>query len=94
MNDLTVQYPKIIDFQEIGSSALGYITVVEYQKNIPFEIKRVYWTYYTPNNLIRGNHAHKKLEQMIFAVSGQIEFNLESQSGEKSQFKQIGRAHV
>lgn len=79
--------PTLIDFQEIGSSALGYITVAEYQGNIPFEIKRVYWTYYTPNNLIRGNHAHKKLRQMIFAVSGNIEFYLENQEGAKFQFK-------
>lgn len=81
------EYPKLIDFKEIGNSALGYITVAEYQKSIPFDIKRVYWTYYTPNNLVRGHHAHKELRQMIFALSGQIEFQLESQAGEAYEFK-------
>ena len=66
---------------------MGYITVAEYQKNVPFEIKRVYWTYFTPNNLIRGHHAHKKLEQLIFAVSGQIEFYLQDKNGQEFHFK-------
>ena len=53
--------PHIIQLEKIGSPSLGYITVAEYQKNIPFEIKRVYWTYFTPNDVLRGGHAHRKL---------------------------------
>jgi dTDP-4-dehydrorhamnose 3,5-epimerase-like enzyme len=55
-------------------------------KNIPFEIKRIYWTYYTPQNIIRGFHAHKELQQMIFAVSGKIIFDVEDANREKKQF--------
>ena len=79
--------PHLIEFLEIGDSTLGYITVAEFQNGVPFEIKRVYWTYYTPHNVVRGNHAHKKLEQVIFAVSGNIEFHLENRAGEKFEFK-------
>jgi len=84
---VNVQYPRIIDLKSIGSSDLGYITVAEFPNNIPFEIKRTYWTYYTPNNVERGNHAHKKLQQIIVAVAGIIEFDLESIQGEKFKFK-------
>ena len=80
------QKPHTIKLDSIGSSELGYITVAETQNNIPFDIKRVYWTYYTPNQVTRGHHAHKKLEQCIFAVSGQIEFELINQVGEKFNF--------
>ena len=83
MND---KFPKIINLNSIGSSELGYITVAEYQQNIPFQIKRVYWTYYTPNKVTRGHHAHKELEQCIFAVSGHIEFELINPQGKKSNF--------
>ncbi len=79
--------PHLIEFNSIGSSELGYITVAEYQKSIPFEIKRVYWTYYTPHEVMRGGHAHKLLKQIIVAVSGSIEFNIENHSGEKFFFK-------
>ena len=78
--------PQIINLDKIGSSQLGYITIAEEQKNIPFDIKRVYWTYYTPQDVVRGGHAHKVLEQVIFAVSGTITFNTEDQHGNKETF--------
>jgi dTDP-4-dehydrorhamnose 3,5-epimerase-like enzyme len=78
--------PELIDLKSIGSTDLGYITVAQYQDNIPFEIKRVYWTYYTPHQVTRGHHAHKNLHQCIFAVSGKIEFELINAQGEKSNF--------
>lgn len=78
--------PQIIELNSFGSSDLGYITVAEYQKDIPFDIKRVYWTYYTPNQVTRGHHAHKNLEQCVFAVSGKIDFELVNQLGKKYFF--------
>ncbi len=78
--------PQLITFNSIGSPELGYISVAEVSKNIPFEIKRVYWTYYTPQNVTRGFHAHKELQQLIFAVSGNISFYTEDRNGNKLEF--------
>ncbi|MCO6563846.1 MAG: WxcM-like domain-containing protein [Apibacter sp.] len=78
--------PNIIKLSKIGSSVLGYITVAEENLNIPFNIKRVYWTYFTPQDVHRGGHAHKELEQMIFAVSGTIEFTTEDIYGNTETF--------
>lgn len=78
--------PHIINFESIGSPDLGFISVAEVSKNIPFEIKRVYWTYYTPQNVTRGFHAHKNLQQLIFAVSGDIIFYTENINGDKFDF--------
>lgn len=78
--------PQIITFNQIGSSELGYITIAEAQKNVPFDIQRVYWTYFTPQDVIRGGHAHKELQQIIFAVSGTITFNTEDKNGNKGTF--------
>ena len=80
------KFPEIFFLNKIGSSELGYITIAEEQKNIPFDIKRVYWTYYTPQDVVRGGHAHKNLEQVIFAVSGTITFNTQDQQGNKQTF--------
>lgn len=77
--------PRLIEFSKIGSPALGYITVGE-NSNLPFTIQRVYWTYFTPDSVIRGHHAHYDLEQMIFATSGRIEFLLEDLEGKKELF--------
>lgn len=78
--------PGIIQLPSIGSPMEGYISVAEYQKEIPFEIRRVYWTYFTPQNVIRGYHAHKALKQVIFAVSGKILFKTEDGRGEIRDF--------
>ena len=78
--------PHIIQFNKIGSPNLGYISVGENLENIPFEIKRVYWTYYTPQDVTRGGHAHYDLEQVIVAVSGTITFTTEDLKGNKREF--------
>ena len=78
--------PHLINFNKIGSANLGYISVGENHENIPFEIKRVYWTYYTPQDVTRGGHAHYDLEQVIVAVSGTITFTTEDLQGNKVEF--------
>jgi hypothetical protein len=78
--------PHLVSLKSIGDSSIGYITISELQKDIPFDIKRVYWTYYTPQNVVRGYHAHKKLRQVIFAVSGIIRFKVECRDGLKHEF--------
>jgi hypothetical protein len=64
--------PYLIEFPKLGSPDIGYISVVEDSKLIPFDIKRVFWTYYTPESIVRGRHAHYKTEQVLFAVTGRI----------------------
>jgi dTDP-4-dehydrorhamnose 3,5-epimerase-like enzyme len=81
---LDLSKPGIVELAKIGAPALGYITVAE---NLPFEIKRVYWTYYTPHDVIRGNHAHKKLRQIIFSICGVINFELEDVKGIRTRFE-------
>jgi hypothetical protein len=78
--------PHLITFDKIGSPNLGYISVAEVADNIPFEIKRVYWTYFTPNHVERGNHAHLALQQVILSVAGIINFELENTAGERFEF--------
>ena len=78
------QFPQILNIDKVGNSALGYISIAE---SLPFKIKRVYWTYYAPHDVIRGNHAHKDLYQLIIAISGIIEFKIENKNGEHFNFK-------
>jgi dTDP-4-dehydrorhamnose 3,5-epimerase-like enzyme len=78
--------PKLISFDKIGSPEIGFISIAETQKAIPFEIKRVYWTYDTPESIIRGGHAHKTLQQVLVAVNGSIEFELFDEHNSRSTF--------
>lgn len=81
-----MENPHLITFPRIGKPTEGYISVAEVQKNIPFEIKRVYWTYYTPYNVQRGGHAHHQLFQVLVAVSGRITISTESMEGKQETF--------
>ncbi|MFC6267070.1 sugar 3,4-ketoisomerase [Frigoriflavimonas asaccharolytica] len=78
--------PHLTYFDKIGSPNLGYISVAENNENIPFDIQRVYWTYYTPQDVTRGGHAHLELEQVIVAVSGTIIFTTEDLLGNIQEF--------
>lgn len=78
--------PEIITLNKIGSPNLGYISVAENEENIPFKIEKVYWTYYTPQDVTRGGHAHVDLQQVIVAVSGIITFYTEDLQGKKMEF--------
>jgi dTDP-4-dehydrorhamnose 3,5-epimerase-like enzyme len=48
----------------------GALVALEGHKNIPFDIKRVYYIYNTQPTIRRGCHAHTKLEQCLICISG------------------------
>lgn len=48
----------------------GDLTFIEGLRHVPFQIARVYYLYNVPVDAERGGHAHKELEQVIFALSG------------------------
>lgn len=48
----------------------GNLSVVEQFKDLPFEIKRVYWVYDVPGGEGRGGHAHKEQLEFIVAANG------------------------
>lgn len=48
----------------------GQLVVCESMRNVPFDIKRVYYLTGTKGDVSRGFHAHKKLEQVAVCVSG------------------------
>jgi hypothetical protein len=59
----------ILPLNKIHNRA-GNITIVEGQKNIPFDVKRIYYLYDIPGGEDRGGHAHKELRQLIIAAGG------------------------
>jgi dTDP-4-dehydrorhamnose 3,5-epimerase-like enzyme len=81
------QKPYIIQFSSIGNSGVGYLSVAEQLEHIPFEIARVYWTYYTPQNVTRGGHANIEKELVIVAVGGVITITTELKNGDKETFE-------
>ena len=82
---MNVLEPKIIHFPKFGKTSLGYISLAE-NESLPFEVKRVYWTYYTPEDVERGGHCHIELQQILIALAGTITVTTEISNGLKQTF--------
>ena len=67
---------KIVNLPKIHNDA-GNITVLENNKNIPFDIKRIYYLYDVPMGADRGGHGHYALQQYVVAASGSFTFVLD-----------------
>lgn len=73
---------KLIDFPVLGDER-GSLLALEGNKNIPFDIKRVYYIYGTQDGVARGFHAHKELKQVAICLNGSCRFVMDN-SVEKS----------
>ena len=71
-----VQLPKVSDKR--GSLAFG-----EAERHIPFSIKRIFWTYDIQDESLRGDHAHRTCEMVLFPIGGS--FDIELDDGERQE---------
>lgn len=75
MKSTTVYNCSILEIEK-HHNALGSISVVENEKTVPFDVKRVYYLYDVPGGEFRAGHAHKELQQLIIAASGSFDITL------------------
>jgi glyoxylate utilization-related uncharacterized protein len=71
-----IERARLIDLQKI-SNPKGNLTAIESGRDVPFEFRRVYYTYDIPGGESRGGHAHRALEQFIIAASGSFDVQLD-----------------
>lgn len=79
-----LKLPKITDDR-------GNLTFIEGNNHIPFKIKRIYMIYDVPGGEIRGSHAYKELDEVIIALSGS--FDLEIEDGSKKIVYTLNRSY-
>ncbi len=76
MGKSTVYDCSIIELPKIENRA-GNITPIHGGLNVPFEIKRVFYSYDIPGGEARGAHAHRECHQFLIAGSGSFEVVLD-----------------
>ena len=64
----------------------GNLTFIQYPNQIPFQIKRVFWTYDVPGGEQRGGHAYKTQNEVIVALSGSFDMVQTLPDGTKQTF--------
>ena len=60
---------KIINFKDLGDER-GKLVVIEGNKDIPFEIQRVFYIYGSDKEVVRGQHANRESEFVLINVAG------------------------
>ena len=82
---------KIIEFDELGDergnlvvaegeSELVPFVIVEGAKDIPFDIKRIFYIYGSDSEVVRGQHANKKTQFILINVAGTSKVKLDNGS--------------
>ena len=84
MPTFSVEDCEIINLDRHHSVRKGDICVVENSRNIPFDIKRMYYLYDVPADALRGGHAHKQLYQLLVAASGSFTVHLDDGEHKRS----------
>jgi hypothetical protein len=60
---------QMIKFDQLGDDR-GHLVVVEGLKDIPFDIKRIFYIYGSDTDVVRGQHANRKSEFVLINVCG------------------------
>ncbi len=81
MSNLEEKY-KILEFTEFGDER-GSLVVAEGDKDVPFEIKRVFYMYGSDPDIIRGQHANRQSEFVLINVSGSSKVRVDNGFEEK-----------
>ena len=79
---MNIELCKTIELEKITNPS-GNLTFIEGGEHIPFDIQRVYYLYDVPGGAERGGHAHKKLQQLIIAMSGSFDVILNDGKNKK-----------
>jgi len=83
--DILVRNCNFIELKQIVDEKDCVLSIAESSREIPFEMKRIYYIYgLAYPKALRGFHAHKKLEQVVFCINGS--FKLMVDDGEVKQY--------
>lgn len=76
MNLIKTKLSTIIEIPKIRDE--GFLCFAEEKNHIPFSIKRFYYIYDVENNAVRGRHAHKETQQVLFCINSSIKIILDN----------------
>ena len=78
----TINTVEIIEFPQLGDER-GQLVVAESHKNIPFEIKRIFYVYASDANVVRGQHANRLSSFCLINVCGSSKVKVMDQNGDE-----------
>lgn len=76
---------QMLEFPQHGDER-GHLVIVEGLKDIPFEIKRIFYIYGTEKNVVRGQHANRKSRFVLINVKGSSKVKIKDGQGNEAVF--------
>ena len=76
---------QMLNFIQYGDER-GHLVIVEGNKDVPFEIKRVFYIYGSDANVIRGQHANRRTEFVLINVAGTSKIKVKDGKGNEVIF--------
>ena len=83
---------QMLEFEQRGDEK-GYLVVVENMKDIPFNVKRIFYIYGSNSDTVRGQHANKKSEFLLINVAGMSKVRVYDGKGNEAIFC-LNRPHT
>ena len=83
---------KMLSFKQNGDER-GHLVVIEGNKDIPFDIKRIFYIYGSDPNVIRGQHANRETEFVLVNVAGKSKVKVYDGKGNEAIFI-LNRPHT
>lgn len=82
----------MLEFEQKGDER-GHLVIVESRKDIPFDIKRIFYIYGSASDTVRGQHANKKSEFLLINVAGTSKVKVRDGKGNEAVFC-LNRPHT
>jgi len=82
---------KLLEFQQMGDDR-GHLVVLEEFKDVPFEIKRIFYIYGSDQSVVRGKHANRNSEFILINVSGTSKILIDD--GKTQEVVELNKPHT
>lgn len=79
------------EFKVLGDHR-GQLIALEANRQIPFDVKRVFYIYGTQEGVPRGNHSHYKTKQFLVAVNGSCKVTLDN--GKEKEVYELNKPNL
>lgn len=76
---------KMLEFPQRGDKR-GHLVIVEGMKDVPFDIKRIFYIYGSDKDVVRGQHANLKSQFVLVNVAGKSKVRVKDGLGNEAVF--------
>ncbi len=84
--------PFMLNFKQRGDER-GQLVVIEQLKDVPFEIKRIFYIYGSDSAVIRGQHSNRKTQFVLINLAGKSKVRTDDGNGNIQVFE-LNEPHI